>query len=145
MKKLTAGIFSILLGMVAVNSADAFVASKGYVDEKVGANATSIETLTRTVADNKAAAENLLKSYKETNDAAVKANADAIAENKGLIQSNATAIGSNTDAIAAEKTARESADSAISSKIGTVAEGKTVVGMISEAQKQFAYELVGQL
>lgn len=139
MKKLTAGIFSILLGMVAVNSADAAVASKGYVDSKVGANTTSIETLAQTVADNKTAAENLLNSYKETNDAAVKANADAIADNKGLIQSNATAIGSNTDAIAAEKTARENADNAIKATIGTVAEGTTVVEMISEAQTNAMY------
>ena len=140
MKKLTAGIFSILLGMVAVNSADAAVASKGYVDGKVGANTASIATLTQTVADNKTAAENLLNSYKETNDAAVKANADAIADNKGLIQSNATAIGSNTEAIAAEKTARENADKAISDKIGTVAEGTTVVEMISEAQTSATYD-----
>lgn len=131
MKKLTAGIFSILLGMVAVNSADAAVASKGYVDSKVGENTTSIATLAQTVADNKTAAENLLNSYKETNDAAVKANTDAIAENKELIQSNATAIGSNTDAIAAEKTARESADNAIKATIGTLPEGvKDVVSYI---------------
>jgi hypothetical protein len=49
MKKLTAGIFTVLLGLVAANSADAAVASKGYVDEKVGVNTTAIETLGGTV------------------------------------------------------------------------------------------------
>ena len=36
------------------------------------------------------------------------------------------------DKLDAEKTARENADTAINNKIGTVAEGKTVVGLISE-------------
>lgn len=34
MKKLTAGIFTVLMGLVSVNAADAAVASKGYVDSK---------------------------------------------------------------------------------------------------------------
>ena len=34
MKKLTAGIFTVLMGLVSVNAADAAVASKGYVDNK---------------------------------------------------------------------------------------------------------------
>lgn len=36
MKKLTAGIFSVLMGLVSVNAAEAAVASKGYVDAKIG-------------------------------------------------------------------------------------------------------------
>lgn len=140
MKKLTAGIFSILLGMVAVNSADAFVASKGYVDEKVGANATSIETLTQTVAANKTAAEKLVSDYKTENDAKVAKNASDITTLTGLVGDNAGAIAAQTQALATEKTAREDADKAISEKIGTVAEGKTVVGMISEAQTAATYD-----
>ncbi|MBO5696059.1 MAG: hypothetical protein J6S06_00935 [Alphaproteobacteria bacterium] len=140
MKKLTAGIFSILLGMVAVNSADAFVASKGYVDEKVGANATSIETLTQTVADNKAAAEKLVSDYKTENDAKVAKNTSDITTLTELVGDNAEAIAAQTQALATEKTAREDADKAISEKIGTVAEGKTVVGMISEAQTAATYD-----
>ena len=35
MKKLTAGIFTVLLGLVTVNAADAAVASKGYVIQEV--------------------------------------------------------------------------------------------------------------
>ena len=36
MKKLTAGIFSVLMGLVSVNAAEAAVASKRYVDAKIG-------------------------------------------------------------------------------------------------------------
>ena len=140
MKKLTAGIFSILLGMVAANSADAFVASKGYVDEKVGANATTIETLTQTVAANKTAAEKLVSDYRTENDAKVAKNASDITTLTGLVGGNADAIATQTQALATEKNEREAADSAISSKIGTVAEGKTVVEMITDAQTNATYD-----
>lgn len=42
MKKLTAGIFTVLLGVVAANSADAKLTSQAYVDAKVKANADAI-------------------------------------------------------------------------------------------------------
>lgn len=85
MKKLTAGIFTVMLGLCATSGADAAVASKGYVDTKVGANTQSITELTQTVADNKSAAETAiadakkagtdaaaaLETYKTDNDAAV--------------------------------------------------------------------------
>lgn len=140
MKKLTAGIFSILLGMVAVNSADAAVASKGYVDSKVGENTTSIQTLTQTVAANKTAAEKLVSDYKAENDAKVTKNTSDIATLTGLVGDNADAIAAQTQALATEKTARENADNAISEKIGTVDEGKTVVEMISEAETSATYD-----
>ncbi len=52
MKKLTASIFTVLLGVVSVNAADAAVASKGYVDQEVGKANTAIaaETQARTTA-----------------------------------------------------------------------------------------------
>ena len=140
MKKLTAGIFSILLGMVAVNSADAAVASKGYVDSKVGENTTSIATLAQTVADNKTAAEKLVSDYKTENDAKVTKNTSDIATLTGLVGDNADAIAAQTQALATEKTAREDADKAISDKIGTVDEGKTVVEMISDAKTSATYD-----
>lgn len=49
MKKLTAGILTVMLGIVSANSADAAVASKGYVDAKVKTNADAIDGLTTTV------------------------------------------------------------------------------------------------
>lgn len=41
MKKLTAGILTVMLGIVAANSADASIASRGYVDAQVG---TKVDT-----------------------------------------------------------------------------------------------------
>ena len=54
MKKLTAGIFTVLMGLVSVNAADAAVASKAYVDAKATAEASAAQT----------AAENALSSAK---------------------------------------------------------------------------------
>ena len=50
MKKLTAGIFTVLMGLVSVNAADAAVASKGYVDAvaKTKANADNVYTKSET-------------------------------------------------------------------------------------------------
>ena len=45
MKKLTAGIFTVLMGLVSVNAADAAVASKLYVDQKVKVNADAISAM----------------------------------------------------------------------------------------------------
>ena len=88
MKKLTAGIFTVLLGLVTVNAADAAVASRGYVLQEVGR------------------VDKSLTDYMTANDQAI-ADMDA---------------------------AYKLADTAINDKIGTVAEGKTVVGLIEEAK-----------
>lgn len=85
MKKLTAGIFTVMLGLCTTSGADAAVASQGYVDTKVGVNTQSITKLTQTVVDNKSAAETAiadakkagtdaaaaLETYKTDNNAAV--------------------------------------------------------------------------
>ena len=78
MKKLTAGIFTVMLGLCATSGADAAVASQGYVDTKVGVNTQSITELTQNVAANKTAAENATKAvaddlagYKTANAAAL--------------------------------------------------------------------------
>ena len=55
MKKLTAGIFTVLMGLVSVNAADAAVASKAYVDAKAASEASAAQT----------AAANALSSAKE--------------------------------------------------------------------------------
>ena len=75
MKKLTAGILTVMLGIVAANSADASIASKGYVDAQVKTsvpNAT-FETFktdnTAAIADAKKAgtdASDALNAYKTT-------------------------------------------------------------------------------
>ena len=53
MKKLTAGIFATLLAVVSVDGAYAAIASKGYVDEKVGtkADAATVTSLQGTVSE----------------------------------------------------------------------------------------------
>ena len=84
MKKLTAGIFTVMLGLCATSGADAAVASQGYVDTKVAANTQSITELTQTVATNKTAAANATKAvaddlagYKTTNAAALELKANS--------------------------------------------------------------------
>jgi len=75
MKKLTAGILTVMLGIVAANSADASIASKGYVDAQVKTSVsnTAFETFktenTAAIADAKAAgtdASAALDAYKTT-------------------------------------------------------------------------------
>lgn len=73
MKKLTAGIFTVLLGVVAANSADAALTSQKYVDAKVKVNADAIADLTTTVGTKAAASTVTALSEKVT------ANTDAIA------------------------------------------------------------------
>lgn len=93
MKKLTAGILTVMLGIVAANSADASIASKGYVDAQVKtsvSNAT-FETFktenTANIADAKKAgtdASAALATYQESNDTAVAAKADTATVNADL-------------------------------------------------------------
>ena len=52
MKKLTAGIFTVLLGVVAANSADAKLTSQAYVDAKVKVNADAIASKADTTTVN---------------------------------------------------------------------------------------------
>lgn len=75
MKKLTAGILTVMLGIVAANSADASIASKGYVDAQVGAKVSTSDfesfktENTASIADAKKAgtdANDALEAYKTT-------------------------------------------------------------------------------
>lgn len=75
MKKLTAGILTVMLGIVAANSADASIASKGYVDAQVKTSVsnTTFESFktenTANIADAKKAgtdASAALDAYKTT-------------------------------------------------------------------------------
>ena len=50
MKKLTAGIFATLLAVVSADGAYAAIASKGYVDDKVGEVSQTVTTLSGTVS-----------------------------------------------------------------------------------------------
>ncbi len=82
MKKLTAGIFTVLVSLVSANSANAAIATQGYVDQEVGKVSGTVSTLTQTVADNKTAAEN---------DATTKAN-KALADAKEYVEGQLGAL-----------------------------------------------------
>lgn len=60
MKKLTAGIFTVLMGLVSVNAADAAVASKGYVDKEVATAKTNASELVGNLASGQVAANTKL-------------------------------------------------------------------------------------
>lgn len=111
---------------------------------------TEVTGLVDAIADAKKAgtdANTALESYKVTNDAAVKANADAIAAINNadtgiLAQAKSYADGKDA-AIAAAKKAGDDAQAdvdALEAKVGTVPDGKTVVGMIAEAQTAATYD-----
>ena len=123
MKKLTAGIFTVMMGLVAANSADAAVASKGYVDEVAKANTTLITNLTQTVETNATTAANAtaavakdLADYEASNDAAVKAAQDAADAAQGA-----------ADAAQGAADAAQSDVNALETTVGTLPEGAASV------------------
>lgn len=84
MKKLTAGIFTVLIGLCAANSADAAIASKAWVEQYAVSGdtyTTDKSTLESSIATAKKAGDDAaadLVAYKTENDAAVQANTDEI-------------------------------------------------------------------
>ena len=141
MKKLTAGIFTVLMGLVSVNAANAAVASKAYVDAKAATEASAAQSAAETAAAN---ALSTAKSELEGKiDAKVAQTAydTKVAELAQADTTNLQAAKDYADGLdAAQKTAFETADSAINDKIGEVAEGKTVVQMIADAQSSATYD-----
>lgn len=101
-------------------------------------------SVTLAIADAKKAgtdAQSALNTYKTTNDAAVKANTDAISainnETTGILAQAKTYADGKDVAIAAAKKAGDDAQAdvdALEAKVGTVANGKTVVELIGTAQ-----------
>ncbi len=112
MKKLTAGIFTVMLGIVAANSADAAVASRGYVDQEVGKKQDTLVTgengniagsngIDVTVVDGKITIDGKNAQY---DDSTLKQDIEA---NKTAIAGNTTSIGENKTAIDGLKTSKE--------------------------------------
>lgn len=66
MKKLTAGILTVMLGIVAANSADASIASKGYVDAQVKTSVSN-ETFNTFKTENTAAIDAAKKAGTDAN------------------------------------------------------------------------------
>lgn len=105
MKKLTAGILTVMLGIVAANSADASIASKGYVDAQVktkvstsdfetfkGTNTTAIEAAKQAGTD----AKDALDAYQASNDAAVALKADSATVNTELAKKQTKLVSTDT-------------------------------------------------
>lgn len=112
MKKLTAGIFTVMLGIVAANSADAAVASRGYVDQEVGKKQDTLVTgengniagsngIDVTIVDGKITIDGTHAKY---DDSTLKKDIEA---NKNAIAGNTTSIGENKTAIDGLKTSKE--------------------------------------
>lgn len=110
---------------------------------------SEVAGLTDAIADAKKAgtdAATELGTYKVTNDAAVKANADAISainnETTGILAQAKSYADGKDAAIAAAKKAGDDAQADVNTlkdKVGTVPDDKTVVGMIAEAQAAATY------
>ena len=153
MKKLTAGIFTVMLGLCATSGADAAVASQGYVDTKVGVNTQSITELTGDVTDlqtqvGTGTVDSRIETAKQAAidvaaaDATTKANKaleDAKADAEKYIDETELTT-SQSEQNTAIETAYKAADKKITDSIGTVPADKTVVGMIAEAQTAATYD-----
>ena len=117
--------------------------AEGEIDALQAATAEG-GAVTKAIAEAKKAgtdAQSALNTYKTTNDAAVKANTDAISainnETTGILAQAKTYADGKDAAIAAAKKAGDDAQAdvnALKGKVGTVPEGKTVVGLIGTAQ-----------
>lgn len=93
MKKLTAGIFTVMLGLVAVNAANAAIPSTNYVDTKI----TTAQTAAEKYADDKdAALKSAIKTDYEAADTATLNSAKAYTDElkNGQVTTNKTNIAS---------------------------------------------------
>ena len=115
----------------------------------------ALQAADTTIRSEFAAADKALEEAYEAADATldgkISANTQAITAEATARETADTAMAEDiADLVAADQTlqgnieteasAREAADTAISNKIGTVAEGKTVVGMIADAQTAATYD-----
>ena len=131
MKKLTAGIFATILGLTAVDAFAAVptgkynVASVKYVDEAMKAAQTAA-TYDDTEVRQLISAADAKGAQGITDAAAAKAAADA---------AQAAAEAADGKAVAAQNDV-----DTLEGKVGTVAEGKTVVQMIEDAQTAASYD-----
>lgn len=142
--------------IAALNLADTYAAkvhthTKADITDFAHTHAmTEVTGLTDAIADAKKAgtdANTALNTYKATNDAAVQANADAIAAinnaDTGILKQAKTYADGKDAAIAAAKKAGDDAQAdvdALETKVGTVPADKTVVQMISDAQAAATYD-----
>lgn len=143
MKKLTAGILTVMLGIVAANSADASIASKGYVDAQVKTSVsnTTFESFktenTANIADAKKAgtdASAALETYKTSNDTAVAAKADTATVNAELAKKQDKLVSTDNVVINADNTITLkgiATDTGLADLQKTVGEHTTTLGTLT--------------
>lgn len=143
MKKLTAGILTVILGIVAANSADASIASKGYVDAQVKTSVsnTTFESFktenTANIADAKKAgtdASAALETYKTSNDTAVAAKADTETVNAELAKKQDKLVSTDNVVINADNTITLkgiATDTGLADLQKTVGEHTTTLGTLT--------------
>lgn len=114
---------------------NAETAAKAYTDEKLGTAAvgeTPATGIRKEIADAQAAAVAAAEVASEAKVKVERERIDAIDEANATRDQN---IADNKKAVEDEAKAREDADKAINDKIGTVAEGSTVAGLIEDAHQ----------
>ena len=140
MKKLTAGIFSVLVGLCAANSADAAIASKAWVEQDFVAKTTYTTDKTgleSAIAEAKKAgtdANSALEAYKTSNDAAVALKAD-----KTALEATNTLVGALPEGTTATtivgyidaKTEGIATDAALSELQGKVTTNTTAIATLN--------------
>lgn len=143
MKKLTAGILTVMLGIVAANSADASIASKGYVDAQVGAKVSTSDfesfktENTASIADAKKAgtdATTALNEYKESNATALAAKADTATVNAELAKKQDKLVSTDNVVINADNTITLkgiATDTGLADLQKTVGEHTTTLGTLN--------------
>lgn len=143
MKKLTAGILTVMLGIVAANSADASIASKGYVDAQVKTsvsnttfesfkteNTAAIEAAKKAGTDANAA----LETYKTSNNAAVAAKADSATMTTELAKKQDKLVSTDNVVINADNTITLkgiATDTGLADLQKTVGEHTTTLGTLN--------------
>ena len=127
MKKLTAGIFATLLAVVSADGAYAAIASKGYVDEQVGAVESTVSTINETVTnlgDTINNAETGLSKQVEDLQTTVASKADS---------STVTALGGRVDTAEDEIDALQTAATTYATKTELAGKQDTIAGAQLEA------------
>ena len=118
--------------LTAVGADGSFISSVSQTDGKVAAAPTAFVSNIETGKDSLVAPQTkAVVDYVGAKMGVIDGNMSTI---QGSISGLTSDVGKLADGLEAEATTRANADTAINNKIGTVAEGKTVVEMIEDAQ-----------
>lgn len=128
--------------VIPANTYDAYgSADQALVDAKAYADQAELDA----IAAAETASENKVKVERERIATLEAANTAQGTKNEELTKAIADEKTARENAVSGEATARDNADKAIEAKIGTVDEGKTVVGMIGDAQAAAAQDATNKI